>query len=128
MRPSLLLTGEDIAALAAITAVLDPRSIATHLVEMPRALRHLARAPLPRVDVVVLALDGSENIAEMRTILDMHPDARFVFLTPDYPPSPAVARVCAQHGAVVFPCEEEPIVVGATIVAMLATRHVEAAP
>ena len=44
---------------------------------------------------------------------------RFVFLTPDYPPAPAIARVCTQHGAVLFPREEETIEVGRTIVAML---------
>ena len=128
MKPSILLAGEEIAALAAITAVLDPRSIATHLLETPRALRYLARAPLPRVDVVVLALDGSENIAEMRTILETHAGVRFVFLAAHYPPSPAVARVCAQHSAVVFLREEDAIVVGVTIVAILAARHAEAAP
>jgi len=128
MKPSILLAGEDIAALAAVTTVIDPRSVSTHLVATPRALRDLASASLPRIHVVVLALDGSENIAEMRTILDTHPGSRFVFLTPEYPPAPAVARVCAQHGAVLFPCEEEPIVVGATIVAMLASHHAEAAP
>ena len=125
MRPSVLLAGEDIAALAAITIVLDPRSLALHLVETPGTLRPLTSASLLHVDLAVMALDGSENIVEMTTILETHRATRFVFLTPDYPPSPAMARVCTRHGAVLFSIDEEAVVVGATIVAMLASHHAE---
>jgi hypothetical protein len=123
MKPSVLLAGGEIAPLAAIVAVLDPRSVATHLVATPRALRHLATAALPRVDVVVMALDGSENVAEMRTILEGHEATRFIFLAPAYPPAPAMARVCSQSGATVFPKDEDPVVLAASVVAMLSLRR-----
>jgi hypothetical protein len=122
MKPSVLLAGREIAPLAAIVAVLDPRSVATHLVATPRALRHLATASLPRVDVVVMMLDGSENVAEMRTILECHEATRFIFLAPSYPPAPAMARVCSQYGGTVYPVDEEPVVLAAGVVAMLALR------
>ena len=127
MKPSVLLVGGEIAPLAAIVAVLDPRSVATHLVATPRALRHLATASLPRVDLVVMILDGSENVAEMRTILECHDSTRFIFLAPSYPPAPAMARVCSQYGGTVYPVGEDPVVLAASVVAMLSLRSAEAA-
>ena len=122
MKPSVLLAGGEIAPLAAIVAVLDPRSVATHLVAAPQALRHFATAALQRVDVVVMARDGSENVAEMRTILEGHETTRFIFLSPSYPPAPAMARVCSHYGATVYPKKEDPVVLAASVVAMLSLR------
>ncbi len=79
---------------------------------------------LARIDpaAMVVALDGSENVAEMRALLSIGRWTKFVFLVPEMPPHAALARVVNAHGSAILWKEESPVVIAATLVALLAQR------
>jgi hypothetical protein len=120
MKPALLLAGEDVTLLGELAAALNPSEYSPYVLADGRAVRHFVHGRMPEAKGAVLVLDGTENIAELRALLDAHASTRFVFLSSDYPPSPAVARVVASHAGAVLPLASDAIVVAATLVAMLA--------
>lgn len=119
MRPSLFLAGDDLFLLSRLTAALDPAAFTAYLLADGRAVRHLLHDEMPASELALFVLDGSENVTEVRSLMAAHRSTRFLFLAPDYPPTAALARVVAAHGGAVLPKSEAPVVVAATLVAML---------
>jgi hypothetical protein len=119
MRPSVFLAGDDLSLLSRLTAALDPAAFEAYLLADGRAVRHLLHDEMPASELALFVLDGSENVAEVRSLMAAHRSTRFLFLTPEYPPSPALARVVAANRGALLPKSEQPIVVAATLVAML---------
>jgi hypothetical protein len=119
MRPSLLLAGDDITLLGRLMSMLDPTAFEAYLLADALAVHNLAHSEMPESELTLIVLDGTENLADVRSLLAAHRDTRFLFLAPDYPPTAALARVVAAHGGAVLPKSEAPVVVAATLVAML---------
>jgi hypothetical protein len=73
---------------------------------------------------MIVSLDGSENVVEIRSLLIAAPDTRFLFLAPQMPPRAPVARILNAHAAAILQQDEPPIVVVSTLVALLSQEHV----
>ncbi len=85
--------------------------------DVPKASLELARtAP----DAMIVGLRGSESVVELREVLQASVGTRFVILVPDMPPSAALARLAAAHGAAILWEEEQPVVVVSTLISLLA--------
>ena len=90
-------------------------SVISH--DVPNAALDMARtAP----DAMIIGLQGSESIVELRQALEASPRTRCVLLVPEKPPSAALARMAAAHGAAILWQEELPVVVVSTLVSLLA--------
>ena len=83
---------------------------------LARALQLVAHWP----KAMLVMLDGSENLVDVRALLSSSPETRFVFIVPQMPPRAALARVVREHGGVILSRSDAPIVVVATLVASLA--------
>lgn len=88
------------------------------LVPLTAATRLARQCPA----AMVVALSGDENLAEVRSLLERAHQTKIVFLVPAMPPKAALVRIVNEHGATVLAQEEAPLVLAATLVALLAQR------
>jgi hypothetical protein len=95
-------------------------------IEAERPLRAAQRWLRTAPAAMIIVLDGDENIADVRAVLDASDDARCLFLIPDLPPRAALARVVASHGGAIVGSEESAAVIAGTLVALLAGRAEDA--
>jgi hypothetical protein len=89
-------------------------------VEPVRLLRTAKRLAERHPAAMVVSLDGTENVADIRALLAASPATRFLFLAPQMPPRAALSRVVHAFGGEILSADEAPIVVVATLVALLA--------
>jgi hypothetical protein len=87
--------------------------------EQTRAIRAAMRFAMRHPAAMVVSLDGKENVAEIRELLSASPRTRFLFLLPQMPPRAALSRIVNTCGAVILSADESPIVVVATLIALL---------
>ena len=80
------------------------------------------RGPL----AIIVSLDGSENVVDIRSLLAAAPQTRFLFLAPQMPPRAAVARILNAHAAAILHQDEAPVVAVSTLVALLRRQPDEA--
>jgi hypothetical protein len=106
---------------------LGPVNLAPTIVETSRPVLDVTRRT-HATDVAIVYLTGHENVAELRLMLEAHPDTGFVLLTGSFPPDAAVARVVAQHGGTVLARHEPSVVIAATAVALAARRAQRTVP
>jgi hypothetical protein len=71
---------------------------------------------------MIVALPGNELISDIRELLAVSGRTAFLFLIPDMPPRPALARLVNAHGSAILSAHEPTVVVVATLVALLASR------
>ncbi len=71
---------------------------------------------------MIVALPGNELISDIRELLAVSEQTAFLFLIPDMPPRPALARLVSAHGSAILGAHEPIVVVVATLVALLASR------
>lgn len=92
-----------------ITAVEPVRTIRT-------AMRLAQRSPA----AMVVSLKEAENIAEIRALLEASTRTRVLFLVPSMPPSAALSRIVHTYRAGILSCDEAPIVIVASLIALMA--------
>ena len=68
---------------------------------------------------MIVALEGNENVVDMRTLLSATRATSVLFLAPAMPPSAALARIAHTSGAEIIAADEPSVVIVATLVAML---------
>ena len=83
--------------------------------------RHRLQQLHPQTAVVLL--DGDENVVDLRELLEVSPETACVLLSPRFPPSTALARVVDACGGAILRQEELPLLVVATLTAMLESRR-----
>jgi hypothetical protein len=120
MVPRVLLAGDDLPALIGLAIELGPTTTQPTIVESVRPLAALVRRPAGPADAGVVALHGSENVAELYELFRSHPGTPFVLLTPAFPANAALARVAAKHDSIFLPRGEATVVIAATVVSLLA--------
>ncbi len=74
---------------------------------------------------MIVALDGSENVLEIRSLLGAATGTHFLFLAPEMPPRAPVARILNAYGAAILHHDEAPVVVVSTLVALLSREPYE---
>jgi CheY-like chemotaxis protein len=120
MAGNLILVGDDYEILMELAVGLrsTPYSVTVAESERPlaRALQLVAHWP----KAMLVMLDGLENVVEVRALLSSSPDTKFVLVVPEMPPHATLARVVREYGGVILSRSDAPIVVVATLVALLA--------
>ncbi len=89
-----------------------------------RPLQGALRMVKQRPSVMVIALDGDENLVDIRSLLRAGAETKFVFLIPSMPPKASLVRIADEFGATILAKHDAPLVLAATVVAMFArTTH-----
>ena len=120
MNGNVILVGDDYEMLMQLAVALrgtpDTVTVAESAQPLVRASELVAHWP----KAMLVTLDGLENVLDLRALLSISPETRFVFIVPQMPPRAPLARVVREHGGVILSGRDAPIVVVATLVALLA--------
>lgn len=116
----IVLIDSDDGGLMAITVALTKLRFPVMAVQPRAPLSAAARLARREPAAIVMALDGVYNLVDVRALLAAGGGTRFVFLIPELPPKAALARVVNQYSATILSKEEAPLVLAATLIAMLA--------
>jgi hypothetical protein len=119
MKREVVILGPNLADLVDISVQLGPASYTTVVAETPSPFAYLTKAGTPDSDGVILKLNGRENVADFRSLLERFPRTSFVFLASEFPPHAAVARVVSQYSAAILRASESPLAIVATLVALI---------
>jgi len=109
-------------ALMELTVAMSAMRFGVTAIEPRVPLSAASRLARQRPAAMVVALDCDENLSDIRSLLAGAPETKVVFLVPAMPPKAALMRVVNEHGATVLAQEEAPMVLAATLVALLAPR------
>jgi hypothetical protein len=74
-------------------------------------------------EAMIVALNGTENVAELGELLSANATTRYLFLLPAMPPTAAMARLLRRHGATALAHSESTLVVVSTLVALMASAE-----
>ena len=91
-------------------------------VESDRPLQAATRVAPRHPAAIVVALEGTENVVEVRGMLDAAEPSRVLFLVPAMPPRPAMARIVNDRSGAILARGESPLVVVSTLVSLVAQR------
>ena len=105
-----------------LTAALAGMRYKVTAVDARRAIDSAQSIAPRRALAMIVALDGSENVVEMRALLAAAPSTRVLFLTPQMPPRAPIARILNTHGATMLHEAEPPVVIVSTLVALLSRQ------
>lgn len=111
----------DYSGLMKLTVALGEMRYRVTSAESKTALRTARRMTAIDPAAMIIALDGTENVAEIRELLAMSGRTKFVFLADAMPPHAALARVVNGHGSTIISRDEAPVVIVSTLVALLAS-------
>jgi hypothetical protein len=114
----------DQQALMDLTAALAGMRYKVVAIDTIRAIRSAERVAERQPMAMIVSLEGTENVAEIRALIRSAPDTKFLFLVPHMPPRAAMARIVNEHGSAILAQDEPPVVVVGTLVALL-TAHPE---
>jgi hypothetical protein len=121
MRGGILLLGEDLAYLAELSSELRSVSRSVIISAAPRPVRRALRDVLGEPGAAIVCLDGSENVADVRSLMSANPATTFLFLSQDSPPRASMAHAVHGGGGEILSRAEEPLVViTATLIALMA--------
>jgi hypothetical protein len=121
MNPTVVIAGSDLVRLVGLAVGLGATGAPT-MIETPDPVARLTTRPLHFGDAAVLLLTGRENIGDLLAMFKANAGVRSVLLSPACPPHAAVARVVAQHNGAVLPATESPVVIAATLIALLSNH------
>jgi hypothetical protein len=122
MAGSILLLGDDLGYLSELSNELRAVSRSVTISAVPNAVRQALEAGLAGHEAAVVCLDGTENVGDIHSLLEAHPGTTFLFLSRTTPPRSALAHAVHSSGAGIMPRQEGPIVVAATLIALLAQK------
>jgi hypothetical protein len=114
-----VLIDSDQDGLMAMTVALSNMRLRVTSVQPREPVRAALRIVKRQPAAIVMPLDGVCNLVDIRAILSANHSTRFVFLLPEFPPKAALARITAQYGAAILPQDGAPLVLAATLIAML---------
>jgi hypothetical protein len=94
------------------------RNVTLHVSDRP--LTDLLKRDFGRLFAAIVCLADRENVADIREVMDRHPETTFLFLTPDSPPRSAIAHAVHRGGGEVIANSEAAVVIAATLIGQLA--------
>ncbi|MBI2723542.1 MAG: hypothetical protein HYX50_00625 [Chloroflexi bacterium] len=92
----------------------------TTAVDSTRSIRSARRLAERTPAAMIISLDGTENVAELRELVSPPRTTTFVFLLAAMPPRAALARLLAECGSAALSQSESPIVIAATLIGLSA--------
>ena len=126
-HPAIVLIGTSLASLMRLTLPFSEMRYGVTTIEAERPLRAAQRWLRTAPAAMIIVLDGDENMADVRALLEAGGDARCLFLVADLPPRAALARIVSAHGGAIVGSEESAAVIAGTLVALLTDRAEEPA-
>jgi hypothetical protein len=117
-----VLARSDLGNLVTLSVELGMTLGSPTLVESRHPVESLTQRPIG-ADAAIVFLTGTENVSDLLTLFKANRNAAFLLLTPAMPPHAAVARVVNEHHGAIVSAKESPIVVIATLIALLSRRH-----
>jgi CheY-like chemotaxis protein len=120
MAGNVILVGDDSAILMELAVGLRGTPHTVTVAESSHPLARALQLAAHRPTAMLVALDGRENVVDVRLLLASSPETRFVFIVPQMPPRAPLARVVREHGGAIVSGADAPVVVMATFVALLA--------
>lgn len=123
-RHEIVLAGNDLKDLVAISLQLDPLDFAISVIDSPEPLEYVLRHVHSVPAVMVLKLTGDEHTTELRAFCEAFSESAIVFLTTMTPISHARGRVIEGAGAIVMSASESPLAVVASALALSFQRAV----
>jgi len=120
MAGNVILVGDDSAILMDLAVGLRGTPHTVTVAESSHPLARALQLAAHRPTAMLVALDGLENVVEVRVLLSSSPETRFVFIVPRMPPRAPLARVVREHGGAIMSGADAPVVIMATLVALLA--------
>ncbi len=124
---SIVLVGPALSPLMRLTLPFSEMRYGVTTIEAERPLRTARRWLRTMPAAMIVVIEGDENVADVRALLEASADARCLFLIPELPPRAALARIVATHGGAIVGSEESAAVIAGTLVALLADRAEEPA-
>jgi CheY-like chemotaxis protein len=120
MAGNLILVGDDYEIMVELAVGLRSTPYSVTVAESERPLARALQLVAHRPKAMLVMLDGLENVVEVRALLSSSPETRFVFVVPEMPPHATLARLVREYRGVILSRRDAPIVVVATLVALLA--------
>jgi hypothetical protein len=121
VKKQIVIAGPVMSSLVDLSLLLDKSTYSVFLIEARRPTQRLLVEGAGDPDAMVVYLSGEENVVDLRRLLDAYPGTRFLFLAPAFPPHAAISRIAMRYGATLLRQEEGPLVVVATLVALMAS-------
>jgi hypothetical protein len=119
MALNLQLIGANLSYLLSLSQSLGSAGRTVTIIENPDPVNRLLDQGAGAPDAAIVCLTGTENVAEVRAVFSAYPAARFLFVSNEAPPRSAMAHAIRQCGGQVVSRRESPIVIVATLVALL---------
>jgi hypothetical protein len=119
-RPEVVIVESDMHLLMEHVVAFRGMSYEITAAESRRPVRAACRLVRGTPAAMIVELSGAENVVDIRTLLSFAGDVPVLLLTHDMPPSAAVARIVRSHGGEIMGLDQAPIVLVATLVALLA--------
>jgi hypothetical protein len=119
-----ILLGDDLVFLTALSSELRSVSRSILISAGPRPVKRALSKDRDLPAVAIVCLDGSENIGEVRQLMSQHSRTTFLFLSPASPPRAALAHAVHSGRSEIMSSRDEPLVIAATVIALLAQKRV----
>jgi hypothetical protein len=121
-KASLIVAGAD---LDRLMAIMQPAQNAfkVTIFHAAHAVSSLPASQDQGAAAAVIEIDPTASALDVRALLDRSPNVRFVFVARELPLRHAIARVIRENGHVVVAPDESPLVIAATVAALLAERE-----
>jgi CheY-like chemotaxis protein len=120
MAGNVILVGDDYEILMELAIGLRSTPYSVTVAESARPLARALQLVAHWPKAMLVMLEGMENAVDVRALLSSSPETRFVLVVPQMPPRAPLARVVREYGGVILSRRDAPIVVVATLVALLA--------
>ena len=112
----------DYAELMKLTAAFGEMRYRVTSSHATRALRRALQLAALGPRALVVSLDGTETVTDVREMVAAAAPAPALLLSPRMPPRPAMARIVNEHGGAILARDEAAVVVVSTFVSLVAQR------
>jgi hypothetical protein len=123
MRNHVQIVGESLGDVAGLASTFNPREFAVTVSENPAPIEYLLGDSGRSPEAVIVLLSGRENIGDVLSLHARHPATSFLYLSPQFPPSAAFARVVARDGGAILRATESPVVIAASLISLMFQRE-----
>jgi CheY-like chemotaxis protein len=120
MAGNVILVGDDYEILMELAIGLRSTPYSVTVAESARPLARALQLAAHWPKAMLVMLEGMENAVDVRALLSSSPETKFVLVVPQMPPRAPLARVVREYGGAILSRRDAPIVVVATLVALLA--------
>jgi hypothetical protein len=120
MRDEVVFIGSAFDRMLALSVALQGKNCDVTVIRARKTALGEAMACGLHPTAMLVTLDGTETVTEVRELMSALPETRILCVTPARPPSAALARIVRAHGGAILSADDADVVVVATLIAMSA--------